>query len=122
MTIMKYLQFLIGMLAFLWPLALPAAELKLQPSDIDLTSPGASQRLIVVLEDQKQIIGDRTSQSKFTSSNPAVVTVSTTGIVQAVGDGEAVITASHDGRQATAKVKASKSKEPADESFRNQII
>jgi hypothetical protein len=99
-----------------------AADLKLLPGDIVLHGPGASQRLLVVIEEQKQIVGERTSEAKFVSSNPAVATVDERGVVQAVGDGEATITASHDGKQATAKVKISKTKEGAAESFRNQII
>jgi hypothetical protein len=45
-----------------------------------------------------------------------------TGTVKAVGDGEAVITATLRSKQMTAKVKVSRTKEPAAPSFRNDII
>jgi hypothetical protein len=99
-----------------------AAELKVLPADVALTGAGAQQRLLAVATEQNHIVGDRTRQTKFASSNPAVVTVSESGVVQAVGDGEATIAASHNGQQTTAKVKVSKTKEAAAESFRNQVI
>jgi hypothetical protein len=101
---------------------LSAAEIRLLPADIALSAPGATQRLIVIIEDGKHIVGDSTAKTKFVSSNPAVASVSETGIVTAVGDGEAVITGSIDGKPAAAKVKVSKTKEPYSESFRNHII
>jgi hypothetical protein len=99
-----------------------AADLRLLPADVALTGPGASQRLLVVVQEGKHIVGDRTAKATFTSSNPAVAQVSAAGVVSAAGDGEAVITASIDGAQATAKVKVAKTKEPYRESFRNHII
>src|SRR5262249_25585698 len=99
-----------------------AADLKLLPADIVLIGPGASQRLLAVREEQKHVVADRTAQAKFASSNPAVATVTATGVVQAVGDGEAIITASGDGQQATVRVQVRQAKEAASESFRNQII
>src|SRR5262249_18529694 len=99
-----------------------AAELQLLPGDIALTGPGASQRLLVVAVDSKQVVGDRTAQAKFVSSNPAGTTVSDAGLVKAVGDGEAVITATHDGKQSTATVKSTRTKEPYSERFRNHVI
>jgi hypothetical protein len=44
------------------------------------------------------------------------------GLVKATGDGEATIIATLDGKQATAKVRVSKTKEPFTWSFRNQVI
>src|SRR5207249_7268598 len=44
------------------------------------------------------------------------------GIVRTIGDGEAIITATLDGTQATAKVKVEKAREPLDRSFRNDVI
>ncbi|MBL8792878.1 MAG: DUF1553 domain-containing protein [Planctomycetia bacterium] len=99
-----------------------AAELQLQPADVALTGPGATQRMLAVAVEGKQVVGDRTGQAKFTSSNPAVANVTESGVVQAVGDGVATITAAHEGQQASAKVKVTKTQEPAAESFRNQII
>src|SRR5262249_41173397 len=58
------------------------------------------------------------------SSNPAVATVDAAGIVRAVGDGEAVITATQGARPktATARVRVEKTKEPFTWSFRNHVI
>src|SRR5579871_1992050 len=119
---MKYLQyaFAIGLLSA--AASVKAAEVKLLPADIALSAPGATQRVILVVEDGKHIVGDSTPRATFVSSNPAVATVSETGVVTAVGDGDAVITGSIDGKPATAKVKVSKTKDPYSESFRNHII
>ncbi len=97
---------------------LTAAELKLLPAEVSLTGPNAHQRLLVLAEDK----GDRTAEAKFSSSNLKVATVDEAGIVQAVGDGEAVITATHEGKQTTAKVKVSKAKETFVPSFQNDVI
>ncbi len=102
--------------------AVCAAEIKLLPADIALTGPQATQRVLVLAEEGGKIVGDRTEEAKFTSSNPKVVTVDETGLVQAVGDGEAVITATHEDRKATAKVKVAKSKDATPPSFRNEVI
>src|SRR5262245_43534354 len=94
-----------------------AAELRLLPADTTLVGPHAQQRLIVVAEDAGKVVGERTAQASFASSNPAVVSVDKTGTVRAAGDGEAVITATQDGKQATARVKVTKAKESYTWSF-----
>jgi hypothetical protein len=99
-----------------------AAELKVLPAEVPLAGPHASQRLLVLTGDGSHVTGDRTAQTKFTSSNPAVATVDAAGVVRPVGDGEATVTATADGMTATATVKVSKFKEPADWSFRNHVI
>jgi hypothetical protein len=101
--------------------AVSAAEPKLFPADIPLTGPHASQRLLVIAEDNGTS-ADRTATAKFASSNPAVASVSESGVVSAVGDGEAIITATLDGKPTTAKVKVTKTKEPFTWSFRNHVI
>jgi hypothetical protein len=109
----------------LWPLACvpaSAAEWKLLPSDVTLTGPHASQRLIFVSEEQGHAVADRTPDAKFTSSQPAVATVDERGVVRPVSDGEAVITATRGDRQATAKVKVTKAKAPTPFSFTNDVI
>jgi hypothetical protein len=99
-----------------------AAELKFQPAEVTLTGPHASQRLLVLAEEKGQVIGERTTQAKFTSAHPPVATVDSYGIVHAVGDGETTITAAVDGRQARVKVTVRKTKEPFAWSFRNHVI
>jgi hypothetical protein len=109
----------------LWLLAsaaAPAAELKLLPADVTLTGPHASQRLILVSEDQGQVVADRTPKAQFASSQPAVATVDDRGVVRPVTDGDVVITATYGEREATAKVKVTKAKEPAPFSFTNDVI
>src|SRR6516225_8709571 len=99
-----------------------AAELNLLPTDVTLTGPHASQRLILVSEDGGKVVADRGPDAKFTSSQPAVATVDDRGVVRPVADGEAVITATHGDRQATAKVKVTKAKEAAPFGFTNDVI
>src|SRR5262245_45025644 len=82
-----------------------AADLRVQPAEVVLTGPQASQRLLVVSVESDAVIGDHTVQSKFVSSNPAVATVDSAGVVHAAGDGMATVTATHEGNQATVTVK-----------------
>jgi hypothetical protein len=104
------------------PLGGFGADLRVQPTDIPLTGPHATQRLIVLAEDAGKIVGDRSTEAKFTSSNPTVASVNESGVVKAVSDGEAIITAAHDGKQVTAKVKVAKTKATFRFSFRNDVI
>jgi Protein of unknown function (DUF1553)/Protein of unknown function (DUF1549) len=99
-----------------------AAEMHVLPSEVTLTGPHASQRLVVVAEDGNRVVGDRTPDAKFTSLQPAVATVDDRGIVRPVADGEAVITATYRDRQATAAVKVTRAKEAAPFSFTNDVI
>ena len=106
----------------LGPSGLLAEELKILPADVTLTGPRASQRLMVLAEESGQVVGERTPQAKFTSSHPAIATVDAGGIVRAVGDGEATISAIVEGKQAAVKVTVRKTKEPFAWSFRNHVI
>jgi hypothetical protein len=99
-----------------------AAELKILPADVTLSGPRAKQQLIVVAEIDGQATADATSQAKFISSNPAIASVSDSGLVCAAGDGEATITATHGGQTARIRIKAVRTKDDAAPSFRNQII
>jgi len=99
-----------------------AAELKVLPEAIVLTGPHATQRLIVLAESDGHLVGDRTAQAKFASSNPAVATIDETGLVRPIGDGDAVITVSVGDGQAQAKVKVVQFKELQPWSFRNHVI
>ena len=99
-----------------------ASDLKLLPAEAVLTGPQASHRLTLLSEVDGHYVGDRTRQAKFVSSNPAVAAVDAAGVVRAVGNGDAVITASADGQRATAKIKVVKATEPFTPSFRNHVI
>jgi hypothetical protein len=107
---------------FAWPVTAEAGQLKLLPETVTLTGPQAAQRLILLTEEGGQYVGDRTNQATFTSSNPAVASVSDAGFVKAVGDGETVVTATFEDQQTTAKIKVEKTQTPLDWSFRNDVI
>ncbi len=114
--------FIVGFCFVFWPSALFAEELKILPSDVALTGPHAAQRLLVVAEENGQVVGERTSQAKFSSSHPSVAIVDSVGIVRAVGDGETTIAAGVDGKQSSIQVTVRKTKEPYTWSFRNHVI
>jgi hypothetical protein len=99
-----------------------AATLKLFPAGIVLTGPHASQRLLLLAEQDGKFVGDRTDKAKFVSSDPKVAAVDGAGLVKPVGDGTAVITGTYEGKQATGTVKVTKVKEPFAWSFRNHVI
>src|ERR1700683_2348657 len=94
-----------AVLTCLWMGPLGAAELKVLPIQTSLTGPHGRQRLLVVDEQDGKVIADRTAAAKLTSSNPTVAAIDTGGTVTATGDGEAIITATFEGRQTTAQVK-----------------
>ena len=104
------------------PSSAPATALKLFPAETTLAGSQASQRLILFAQMDGQLISDLTSQGEFTSSDLAVATVDAGGVVRPAGDGEALITASHGGKKATAKVKVTRIKEESSWSFRNHVI
>jgi hypothetical protein len=99
-----------------------AGELAIMPPQTVLTGPRASQQLRVVQTDKARVTADATDAAKFASSNPAVATVDEAGLVQAVGDGEAMLTAMVNNRKATATIKVTGSKTPPPPSFRNEVI
>lgn len=99
-----------------------AADLRVLPGDITLTGPHAGQQLVVLAEQDGRSVADITGGATFASSDPAVASVSARGAVKAVGDGEATITATVDGRQITARVKVVKTREPFAWTFRNHVL
>jgi hypothetical protein len=99
-----------------------AAGLQLLPMEVTLTGPHARQQLLVFEDEGGQLQGDLTAQSKFTSSNPVIAAVDQAGVVRPLADGDAVIVATHNGRQASTRVKVVKAKQPDTWSFRNHVI
>jgi hypothetical protein len=99
-----------------------AAELKIWPANVVLNGPHAGQRLLVVAQENGKVIADLTKAAKFQSSNVKVASLEVAGMIRAAGDGEALITASHEGNKVTAKVKVTGTKEPFAWSFRNHVI
>jgi Protein of unknown function (DUF1553)/Protein of unknown function (DUF1549)/Bacterial Ig-like domain (group 2) len=98
-----------------------AAELTVVPATVPLVGPHASQRLLVLDAAAGRATADHTADATFTSSNPAVATVDSAGVVRAAGDGTATITATVHGRSATATITATKAKSPDVPDFRNHI-
>jgi hypothetical protein len=102
--------------------AAAAEELKLLPADITLSGPFARQQVLVLAEKDGNVVGDLTDKAALASSNPAVAVVTETGVVRAAGDGSAVITATLGGRQVTARVQVTRTREAFTWSFRNHVI
>src|SRR5262245_32083075 len=99
-----------------------AADLKLMPSEVVLTGPHARQQLLAVDDANGKVVADHTRASKRVPSHGKGAAVQASGQVRAVGDGEATITATHDGRTAKVVIKVQKSKDEFRWSFRNHII
>jgi hypothetical protein len=95
---------------------------KVMPAETVLSGPQSTQKLVVELQADGQFLGDVTDRATFHSSNPTVATVDSHGVVRPAGDGEATITATVDGKAATAKVTVAKFKEPFTWSFGNHVI
>ncbi len=110
------------LVVFLAAGAAPAAERRLLPGEIVLTGPHATQRLLVVLEQDGKVVADLTPQAAFQSSQPAVAVVDAGGTVRAAGDGTTTITAVVEGRQARVQVQVRQAGEPSSWSFRNHVI
>src|SRR5262245_22802896 len=120
---MKLLSLLLSLaLVIAVPPALRADDLKLLPGDIILTGSHARQQLLAVDDANGKVVADHTRAAKFTSSDDKVAAVDASGQVRAVGDGEATITATHEGRTAKVVVKVQKTKDEFRWSFRNHII
>ncbi len=100
-----------------------AGPLALIPSDITLEGQDATQRLILIQRTpQRGSEADMTPEAAFTSSSPGVVRVDAQGVVRAVGDGEARITARlPDGRQTSVLVQVKSAGQPPRRDFRNQV-
>jgi hypothetical protein len=99
-----------------------AGELRLYPTDIPLTGPRATQQLLLVEEEGGRVVADRSAGTTFSSADPKVAAVDEAGIVRPVGDGETVITATADGKTATAKVRVTKAKDATPPNFRNEVM
>jgi hypothetical protein len=99
-----------------------ADELRIAPGEVVLDGPQARQRLLVLVYQGSQVVGDRTAAAKFRSSQPAVASVDAAGVVQAAGDGKAVITAEAEGTTATAAVEVRGTKDAWVPSFRNHVL
>ena len=97
------------------------AEIVVLPSEIQLNSRGAVHGLIVETVADQRFKGDVTAHTAFESSDPKVVTVNDKGVLSAVGNGSATITAKSGSESATATVTVVGADVPVVKSFRNQV-
>jgi hypothetical protein len=87
------------------PAARAADELSVFPSVITFDG-GSGQQRLVVTETRDKTFTDRTGEATYATSAPAVAVVSRTGVVAAVGDGEATITVTANGTRAPTRGKS----------------
>jgi len=117
---MRHCRWLV-LLALLRPAALPAAELKILPETVTLTGSRDAHGVRVVLAEAGVVVADRSGATKLTSSNPKVVAVEPDGGLRGVADGEATVTATVEGKTATAKVVVKGAGQPRPWSFGNHV-
>ena len=99
---MRTLVTLLLLAGLCWPAT--KEELRLLPNDVALIGKGATQRLLVVKMEDLVVVAERTAEAKFTSSNPAIVKVDETGVLEAIADGSSTITAQVGGSSAKLEV------------------
>jgi hypothetical protein len=124
----RFRIYLVGSLLAMWlttaigdASAAEAARYALLPAASTLEGSHASQSLLVESVAGGRFTGEHTAAASFGSSNPAVATVDDAGRVCSVGDGEATITATINGRVATATVSVRGMNRPASYTFRNDV-
>ncbi|MEZ6110063.1 MAG: DUF1553 domain-containing protein [Pirellulaceae bacterium] len=97
------------------------ASLALLPSEIKLTGPEASQRLLAQWIRGDEYLGQATESVEFTTSDPSVAVVEN-GVVRPRGNGSAEITVAANGQTATAQVTVEKLEDEHHWSFRNHAL
>jgi hypothetical protein len=98
------------------------ADLAILPDAVVLRGQGSHQQLIVEARTANTYTGNRTATSTFTSSNPNVATVDSAGVVSAVSDGRAIITARDGGASVSAVVEVERASAPYPLTFRNHVM
>ncbi len=112
------------MLRYFWLLAACSAfgaDFVVLPGSVDLNGPEAYQQLLA----EASVDGhqeDWTRSAQWTSSDPNVAKVDQTGMVRPVGDGQAVITVTAQGRTAAITVHVKDAHAPFTWTFRNDVI
>ncbi|MBI3463581.1 MAG: hypothetical protein HY000_11060, partial [Planctomycetes bacterium] len=99
-----------------------SASVLLLPDRTVLYGPQATQRLVVESRADGRFAGDVTEQATFATSDPKVVVVENDGVVRAVGDGSAVISAKVGNQLAIATVEVQGTGQPFAWSFRNHVL
>jgi hypothetical protein len=94
----------------------------LLPGDIVLRGQGSRQQLIVGTRQGEAYVGAVTASATFSSSNPNVASVDTDGVVSAVADGRAIVTARVGDATASTVVQIDRASTPYPLSFRNHVV
>lgn len=98
-----------------------AQSLSLLPSEVELTT-RESRHQFVAEANLGHYNEDWTRTATWSSANPKIANVDSTGMVTPIADGETNITATANGRTATAKVRVKGAQQPFTWSFRNHVI
>jgi len=99
-----------------------APGLAILPDAIVLRGQGSRQQLIVEARVGGAFTGNRTGTSSFSSSNPNVATVDGAGVVVAVGDGRAIVTARDGAASVSTVVEVERASTPYPLTFRNHVM
>jgi hypothetical protein len=99
----------------------PAGELRVYPAEVALSGPNRTQQLLVVEENGGRVVADHTAAATFATSDAAIAKLDG-GRVTAAGNGEATVTATVNGRTATAKVAARGMDKPPEWGFANHVL
>lgn len=99
----------------------PAGSLVLLPNDVVLRGKGTRQRLLVEMRAADSYVG-HASGVRFSTSNPNVATVDAGGVVTAVGDGRAVVTAKVGAATASRLIEVERAAAPYPTTFRNHVV
>jgi hypothetical protein len=103
------------------PMLLQAAELHLLPGAFTLQGRNARQPLLVVEKVGSEVRADRTASATFSSSAPHVAQVDRAGVVVAVADGQATLTARVGERSVSTTVRVQGTGVDVAESFRHHV-
>ncbi|MCI0461852.1 MAG: DUF1553 domain-containing protein [Gemmataceae bacterium] len=97
-------------------------DLTIHPPRISLDGPRDEQRVGVLGHHADGRSWDLSRTAKYTSSNPAVASVSARGLVQPAGDGQAVITVEAGGKKAQVPVQVKRATADVPVNFTREVI
>lgn len=100
----------------------PAGELVILPERTVLRGQGARQQLMIEKRVDGSFVGPETDDAKFSSSNPHVASVDEAGVVTAVADGRATLTARVEGRSLSTVIEVEHASAKYPVSFRNHVV
>lgn len=104
------------------PCTVLAQSLQILPAEISLTSPEASDQVVVLLQSADGSLRDVTRSARFTLSDPGLASISATGRIEPLRDGRLQLTAEADGLSVQATVVVSGTAAPTPVSFRHDIL